>query len=333
MSAADNSMAAPVPATVATASRWKRLVRNRPWLGSCVAAVLAWAATVWTGHGQGSGELLAAALAFSAFTVLVSLGQMLVISVGPGNADLSIPSTIALSGAAAMVVMDGNNAMLLPGLMAATAVGAGVGLFNFGLIRLLRIPPIIATLAASLIVMSVAINFGRGLKVKPPALFSDLMAQRVLGVPLVALLAIAVTLLVALMLERTALGRSIAAVGQNRRAAQLAGLRVERTRLLAYVICAALAGLTGALIAGFSGGNSLDQGQEYLLMTIAVVVIGGTAVAGGRPSVPGIWGAAMFMFLLVALLNAVGAGPGLRMLLTGLIIIAVIVLASSRPKR
>jgi len=333
MSAADNSMAAPVPATVATAPRWKRLVRNRPWLGSCVAAVLAWAATVWTGHGQGSGELLAAALAFSAFTVLVSLGQMLVISVGPGNADLSIPSTIALSGAAAMVVMDGNNAMLLPGLLVATAVGAGVGLFNFGLIRLLRIPPIIATLAASLIVMSVAINFGRGLKVKPPALFSDLMAQRILGVPLVALLAIAVTLLVALMLERTALGRSIAAVGQNRRAAQLAGLRVERTRLLAYVICAALAGLTGALIAGFSGGNSLDQGQEYLLMTIAVVVIGGTAVAGGRPSVPGIWGAAMFMFLLVALLNAVGAGPGLRMLLTGLIIIAVIVLASSRPGR
>ncbi|KAB7604262.1 ABC transporter permease, partial [Verminephrobacter sp. Larva24] len=135
-------------------------------------------------------------------------------------------------------------------------------------------------------------------------------AQRVLGIPLVALLALAVTLAVALMLEHTLLGRSIAALGQNRRAAQLAGLRVERTRLWAYLICAGLAGLTGALIAGFSGGNSLDQGQEYLLLSIAVVVIGGTAVAGGRPCVPGIWGAAMFMFLLVALLNAVGAGPG-----------------------
>jgi len=320
----------------ASAPRWKRLTRlaaNRPWLGSAVAAVLAWAATVWSAGGQGSGDLLSAALAFSAFTVLVSLGQMLVISVGPGNADLSIPSTIALSGAVAMVVMNGNDAMLVPGLLAATAVGMAVGLFNFGLIRLLRIPPIIATLAASLIVMSVAINFGRGLKVKPPALFSDLMALRVLGLPLVALVALAVTVLVAVMLECTALGRSIAAVGQSRRAAQLAGLRVERTRLLVYVICAGLAGLTGALIAGFSGGNSLDQGAEYRLMTIAVVVIGGTAVAGGRPSVPGIWGAAMFMFLLVALLNAVGAGPGLRTLLTGLIIIAVIVLASSRPQR
>jgi ribose transport system permease protein len=254
-----NETLAPPPVT----PRWQRLKKlagNRPWLGSCVAAVLAWAATVWSANGQGSGDLLAAALAFSAFTVLVSLGQMLVISVGPGNADLSIPSTIALAGAAAMIVMDGNNAMLVPGLLAATAVGAGVGLFNFALIRLLRIPPIIATLAASLIVMSVAINFGRGLKVKPPALFSDLMAQRILGVPLVAMVALVVTVLIALMLERTVLGRSIAAVGQNRRAAQLAGLRVERTRLLAYVICAALAGFTGALIAGFSGGNSLDQG-------------------------------------------------------------------------
>lgn len=312
---------------------WRRWGAGRPWLGSCVAAVLAWAATVFTGHGQGSGDLLTAALTFSAFTVLVSLGQMLVISVGPGNADLSIPSSIALSGAVAMIVMDGSNTMIVPGLLAAVLVGVAVGVFNFGLIRVLNIPPIIATLAGSLIVMSVAISVGRGLKIKPPPLFSDFMAMRLAGVPLLALVALAVTVWIAVMLERTVLGRSIEAVGQNDRAAGLAGLRVQGTRFWAYVICAGLAGFTGALIAGFAGGNSLDQGQEYLLLTIAVVVIGGTAVSGGAPSVPGIWGAAMFMFLLVAMLNAVGAGPGLRMLLTGLIIIAVIVAASSPAKR
>ena len=305
----------------------------RPWLGSVVAAVLAWAATVIGGHGQGFGDLLTVALSFSAFTILVSLGQMLVISVGPGNADLSIPSAIALSGAVAMIVMNGSDAMIVPGVLAAVAVAMAVGAANFGLIRLLRIPPIIATLAGSLIVMSIAINVGRGLKIKPPPLFADLTTLRLLGVPLVALVALAASLCVALMLQRTLLGRSIEAVGQNERAARLAGIAVQRTRLLVYVICAGLAGLTGALIAGFSGGNSLDQGQEYLLLTIAVVVIGGTSVSGGRPCVPGIWGAAMFMFLLVAMLNAAGAGAGLRMLLTGLIIIAVIVLASARGKR
>lgn len=312
---------------------WRRWCAGPPWLGSCVAAVLAWAATVFSGQGHGSGDLLTAALTFSAFTVLVSLGQMLVISVGPGNADLSIPSAIALSGAVAMIVMDGNNAMLLPGLLAAVLVGVAVGVFNFGLIRVLNIPPIIATLAGSLIVMSVAISIGRGLKIKPPPLFSELMALRLLGVPLLAMLALLVTVGIAVMLQRTVLGRAIEAVGQNERAAGLAGLRVQVTRFWAYVICAALAGLTGALISGFAGGNSLDQGQEYLLLTIAVVVIGGTVVSGGAPCVPGIWGAAMFMFLLVAMLNAAGAGPGLRMLLTGLIIIAVIVAASSPVKR
>jgi ribose transport system permease protein len=304
----------------------------RPWLGSSIAAVLAWAATVVSGHGQGAGELLTVALSFSAFTILVSLGQMLVISVGPGNADLSIPSAIALSGAVAMIVMNGADSMIVPGLLAAVAAGLAVGAANFGLIRLLRIPPIIATLAGSLIVMSIAINVGRGLKIKPPPLFADLTTLRLAGVPLVALVALAATLVIALMLQRTLLGRSIEAVGQSERAARLAGIDVQRTRLAVYLICAALAGLTGALIAGFSGGNSLDQGQEYLLLTIAVVVIGGTSVSGGRPCVPGIWGAALFMFLLVAMLNAAGAGPGLRMLLTGVIIIAVIVLASLKRR-
>lgn len=312
---------------------WQRWGAGRPWIGSCIAAVLAWVLTIVGAHGQGSGDLLVAALTFSAFTVLVSLGQMLVISVGPGNADLSIPSAIALSGAVAMLVMNGSNAMIVPGLLAALAVGLAVGLFNFALIRLLSIPPIIATLAGSLVVMSIAISVGRGLKIKPPPMFSDLMTLRLAGVPLLALLALAATLGIAVLLRRTRLGRAVEAVGQNERAACLAGLRVQRTRLWAYVISAGLAGLTGALISGFAGGNSLDQGQEYLLLTIAVVVIGGTAVSGGAPSVPGIWGAAMFMFLLVAMLNAAGAGPGLRMLLTGLIIIGVIIAASSPARR
>jgi len=305
----------------------KTSVPQRPWLGSWIAALLAGLATVAVGQGQGAGELVAAALAFSAFTVLVSLGQMLVISAGPGNADLAIPSSIALASAVGMIVMDGRDTMIAAGLLAGIGAGAAVGLFNFGLIRLLRIPPIIATLSGALIVTSVAISIGRGLKIKPPPAFSDAVAARLLGVPLLALVALAVTAAVWLWVERTVAGRSLTALGQNRRAAELAGVKVERTRLVTYVICAALAGLTGVLIAGFSGGNSLDQGEEYLLLTIAVVVIGGTSVSGGRPCVPGIWGAALFMFLLVAMLNAAGAGPGLRTLLTGLLIIAVIVTA------
>jgi ribose transport system permease protein len=229
----------------------------------------------------------------------------------------------------AMLVMNGDDRMIVPGIVAAILTGAGVGLFNFGLIRILSIPPIIATLSGSLIVMSIAIAIGRGLKIKPPPMFADWVSARIVGIPVLAIAALALTLLVWLMLERTVLGRSIAAIGQNQRAAHLAGIRVERTRLATYLMCAAFAGLTGALIAGFSGGNSLDQGDEYMLLTIAVVVIGGTSVSGGRPCVPGIWGASLFMFLLVAMLNTAGASSGLRTLLIGVIIIFVIVVAGS----
>ena len=300
-----------------------------PALYSYLAAAGVWGTTV--ALGADGPALIVAALSFSAFAVLAALGQMLVITLGPGNIDLSIPSAIALSSAMAMLVMGEQNAMILPGLLAAIAAGAAVGLFNVTLIRLLRIPPIIATLSSGLVILSVAISFGRGLKVKPPTEFAAFATGRLFGIPLTAILAIAVLAIAALLIERTVSGRTLAAAGQNAQAATFAGLPVQRIRLAAYVASGALAGLTGALLAGFSGGNSLDQGEEYLLLTIAVVVIGGTDVGGGRPSVAGLGGAGLFMFLLVAMLNASGAGVGLRLLLTGLIIVGVITVAGA-PK-
>lgn len=300
-----------------------------PALYSYVAAAVVWAITV--ALGADGPALLATALSFAAFTVLAAMGQMLVITLGPGNIDLSIPSTIALGSAMAMLVMDGQDPLILPGLLAAVGAGMAVGTFNVALIRVLRMPPIIATLSSGLVVLSTAISFGRGLKVKPPEAFTAFTTGRVLGVPLLALVALAFMLVAAVLLERTVGGRTLSATGQNARAARFAGLPVRRVRLLAYVLCAGLAGLTGALLAGFSGGNSLDQGEEYLLLTVAVVVIGGTDVGGGRASVAGLGGAGMFMFLLVAMLNASGAGSGLRLLLTGLIIVGVIT-AAGAPK-
>ena len=93
-------------------------------------------------------------------------------------------------------------------------------------------------------------------------------------------------------------------------------------------MCALFASLCGLLLASFSGGAALNMGQEYLLTSIAVVVIGGTSVAGGFGNVPGLWGAALFLFLLVTMLNTYGLGAGPRLMLIGAIIILVIVVAS-----
>ncbi len=306
---------------------------GRHWLSAWIATALVLVATALFNAGKGGpslGPLLSTALSFSTFTVLVSLGQMLVITSGPGNIDLSIPSVIALSGALSMSVMNGANGMILPGIAVALLSGAVVGGFNFVLIRFLRIPPIIATLSSALIVLSCAIAYGRGVRTPPPALLAQMMVVRIAWLPLFSIFAIALTLLVWLLLTRTLYGRALAALGQNTNAARLAGVRTDFHVWLTYVICGALAGLTGCLIATFSGGNSLDQGNEYLLLTVAVVVIGGTSVSGGRASLGGVWGAALFMFLLVALLNSAGASAGLRTVLTGIIIVAVVALTERR---
>ena len=306
----------------------------QPWLWSFVAALAVWAVTVTFTEGKGAGEMVTAALSFATFTVIVGIGQMFVISTGPGNVDLSIPANIALAGAVATKVMAGSDALIPVGLLAALGTGLGIGLFNYGLIRLLQIPPIIATLSSSFLVMSTAISYGRGLLVKPPPAFAEFTTAQILGVPVLAIVVAGLAAVLAVVLERTVYGRSVLAIGQNMRAAWLAGIRVERTRFVTYLLSAALASLCGACLAGFSGGSALNMGEAYLLASIAVVVIGGTSVAGGKANVPGIWGAALFMYLLVTMLNTIGVSAGIRLVLTGLIIIAVITMAGGdKPQR
>lgn len=308
-------------------------VISRPWIWSWVAAAAAFVMVMALTQGRGAGELAYAALSFGAFAAIVGLGQMLVITLGPGNVDLSIPAVMTLAGTLSLKAMgsDPNTAAL--GLVIAVAAGVGAGLANFALIYLLRLPPIIATLSASLVFQSIAIWSNRGLRIKPPAGLADFATGRTVGIPNVALVGIALSIIVWLVLERATFGRWLLASGQNLRAARLAGIPVELVRATTYVTVAVFASIAGYLLASFSGGAALNMGQEYLLTSIAVVVIGGTSIAGGFSNVPGVWGASLFMFLVVSMLNSYGLGAGVRMMLTGLIIIGIVVAASTRRIR
>jgi ribose transport system permease protein len=303
------------------------------WIWPFLAALAVWLATIVFTRGQGAGEILSTALSFATFTVIVGLGQMMVITTGPGNVDLSIPATMTLSGVVAMKIMDTNEALLLLGILAALGASLAVGIFNYGLIRVLRIPPIIATLSSSFLILSTAISYGRGIRIKPPPSLAEFATLRVAGIPVVAILVLLMSAALILVLKRTIYGRAVLAVGQNPRAAWLAGLNVNQVRFATYVLSAVLAGVCGILLSGFSGGAALNMGEEFLLASIAVVVIGGTSVAGGSASVPGVWGAALFMYLLVTMLNTFGANAGVRLIMTGAIIIAVIVLAGGAERR
>ncbi|HEY9346341.1 MAG TPA: ABC transporter permease, partial [Inquilinus sp.] len=186
---------------------------DRPWLWSWVGAALLWLAVVAIAAGEGAGQVLTAALSFGVFFVVVAIGQMFVIAMGPGNIDLSIPSNIALSGSVAMIVMAGQDGMILPGLAAAVAAGLAVGIANWALIRGFAMPPIIATLSSSLVFQSVAIAYGRGLRVSPPESFAAFTTWQIAGVPVMAVAGFALAAVMAVVLQRTIYGRSVLAVG------------------------------------------------------------------------------------------------------------------------
>jgi ribose transport system permease protein len=308
------------------------LLFSKPWIWSFIAALITWIITLIFTGGASFVGLSQAALTFASFSIIVGLGQMMIITLGPGNIDLSVPATITLSGTVALKVMDGNNSMILLGLLIAICIGLAVGAFNYALIKLLRIPPIIATLSTSFIVQSAAIWYNRGLRVKPPEILANFSTSSVLGIPNLAILALLFSIIGWWLLEKTIYGRWISAIGQSAFAARMAGIPVDGVRLVTYLLCAVMASICGYILASFSGGAALNMGSEYLLMSIAVVVIGGSAVAGGNSNVQGIWGASLFLFLVVSMLNTYGFGAGIRLILTGIIIIAVILVAS-RPAR
>jgi len=303
---------------------------NKPWLWSFLGALAVWLAAILFTGGYGAGGMLTAALSLAVFMVIVGVGQMFVITLGPGNVDLSLPANIGLASAVAMKVMDGDDSLVAIGLAAALATGMAIGAANYLLIWALRIPPIIATLSASFIIQSIDISYGRGLQIKPPPGFADFTNIQVLGVPVLAILTVLFTIAAGIVLQRMVYGRSVTAIGQNIRAAWLAGVPVGRIRFLTYTLSGTLGGLNGALLAGYFRGANVDIGNEYLLASIAVVVIGGTSVAGGKANLPGVWGAALFLVLLLTMLNTFGVSAGVRLVLTGLVIVGVITAAGGQ---
>ena len=300
----------------------------KPWIWSFVGALLVWLAAIAFTGGYGAGGMITAALSLAVFMVIVGVGQMFVITLGPGNVDLSLPANIGLASAVAMKVMDGSDSRIALGLAAALACGAGdrrrqlsadlgaahsadhrhpLGKLHHPVDRHQLWPRPADQAAAGLCRFhqpadSPAFPYWRSSPCCSPS------------VP-------------AIVLDRMIYGRSVSAIGQNMRAAWLAGIPVERIRFLTYTLSGTLGGLDGALLAGYFRGANVDIGNEYLLASIAVVVIGGTSVAGGKANVPGIWGAALFLVLLLTMLNTFGVSAGVRLVLTGLIIVGVITAA------
>lgn len=312
------------------ADRLFALTQTRRWIWPALGVLLLWIAlTVLT--ARFSLHSLSGVAISASFLLMPALGQMLVITTGRGNIDLSIPSVVTFSAYVTVVTASsGANGFWLPlglVLLAALAVGA----VNATLLLMLRIPAMIATLATGYILATATllVNARVGVFQRPP-LLAYLATGRIGDLPVVCLIAILAAAAVGIIVARTAYGRQLSAVGQNMVAARYAGVGVTRTVATAFLASATLAGLTGMLLAAYAGGAFLEMGTPYLLQSVGAVVLGGTLIAGGSASVLGTLFGAFLLVLIVTTMQIAGLPAGAQDILQGLVIIAVLSVAGGR---
>ena len=265
----------------------------------------------------------------ASFLAVLSLGQGAVILTG--GLDLSLPWTIGLCGILLAGIVQGHAFEAAWAVPLVLAIGALIGLVNGLGIVLFALPPIVVTLAMDGILQGVAMVYSNGTPsgFAPPELVW-LMTARVWGVtPELWLLAIFV-IVATLMLSRTPFGRRVYAIGNSLRAARLSGVNVGRTLVLVYVLSGLCSAIVGVLLDGFSGQASLGMGDSYLLPSIAVVVVGGTLITGGRGSYLGMIGGVLLLTALQTLLAGTTLPDAMRQIIYGLVVLGAVVALRER---
>jgi ribose transport system permease protein len=216
--------------------------------------------------------------------------------------------------------------------MAGLLCGILVAIVNLIAILLLSIPPIVATLATGLIAQSAGLRYSSLYASMPDPNLASFTALQVGGISVLAIICVGLALVVSLVLRFTSYGRWLQAVGQNQRAAELSGINVKLVLVISYMASGLLAAMAGMLLGAYVS-PSLDLGNTYLLDSIAAVVIGGTLIAGGKAFASGVWGGALFLILLVTLLNVMHINIAVQDIVKGVLIICVLALAGSGPAR
>lgn len=302
--------------------------RNR-WVWAAFGVFLLWLALSLVTE-RFSIHSLAGVSVSASFLLLVAIGQMLVITIGRGNIDLSIPSVVTLTAYLTVIVSSGQDARLPLTFVVLLGVGLAIGLLNAFLVVVLRIPAIIATLASGYGLATATLLANRQVKTMATADFLSLLSTgRFLGVPVILILSVAATVIAALVLRRLGYGRQLSAIGQSPDAAYLAGVRVGKTMTIAFIASALLATFAGMLLSAYSGGAFLEMGSPYLLQSIGAVVLGGTLIAGGSATAFGTLFGALLLVLIVTTMQIAGLPAGAQDIVQGLVIIAIMAVAGS----
>ncbi len=263
---------------------------------------------------------------------IVALGQTFVILAR--SIDLSVAQVISVAAVMASFVMQGRVDMIGPAIALVLAISAAIGLVNGLLVARLRVNPFIATLGVGLCLQGVLSAAFTDFAGSVPRGFQVLAYGSAAGMPLPILLLLSLTALCWLVLEHTRFGAHLYAVGGNAEGARQAGIHTRRVLIAAHVICSVLAGLAGLYLAARlrSGAPWIGRDGVYDLQSIAVAVIGGTLLSGGRGGVWGSFAGALLFATLDAMFTMLAVDPFFQQVLRGGVVVAAVAVYSSRSR-
>lgn len=304
------------------------------------ALLLGIALLAYAGIAVGTGQMqyltfdnLVSILGRSIALGITAVGQTFVILVA--SIDLSVASLISATAVLSSVVMNGNPAMIVPAIAAVLALGLIVGLVNGLLISRLDVNPLIATLGMSLIIQGCLSAFVSNFAGQVPVEFQVFAYGTFGSVPFSLLFLLALATAAWFMLRFTRFGSDIYSVGGNKDAARVAGIKTNRVIIGAHVLCSLCAAIAGLYLASRlrSGAPWIGSDGVYDLESIAVVVIGGTILAGGRGGIWGTMAGVMIFSLIDSIFNLAGVDAFAKQVLRGIIIVAAVAFYTIRSKR
>ena len=262
--------------------------------------------------------------------LIVSLGMALVI--GTEGIDLSVGATMAITASVIGQCLDaGLSTWIILPLVLVT--GVVVGSIGGSLVAFFEVQPIVATLAVLVAGRGVAVLMQAATLSVSDTTLLGFGSGSVLGIQAPILDAAVPVLLIAFLVRRTTFGKQIVAIGDNVRASYLSGLPVRRTLLLVYMVSGALAAWAGLVVTAFTSTNDPSAiGLGYELYAITAVVVGGTALTGGRVRITGTIAGALVMQVLRSTLAFHNFSDATTQMVTAVVIIIAVLVQRRRAR-
>lgn len=307
----------------------KKALHQYEFIWPLFGSILLWVLIVLVSGRFNMNQLFSSGK-LASFSLILALGQMIVVTAGDGAIDLSQVYILTLCAYVSNNLMNTN---ILLGLIMAILVGALCGLAN-GLINVyLRVPAMVTTLAAGYIVFTIVLLIAPKMNTLPNADFVTFINSNFHGFSMLTVICIVIAILLGIVLYKTEYGKQLHATGQNRVAAKYTGINVNFVVIAAFTLGGALCGLAGVLCGAFIGGAFQDMGSTYFLPSVAAAFVGGTAAAGGKSNVVGVCFGALMMSFMSTFLNAAHLSPGLQKLILGSFLVLILVASVSNASK